>query len=92
MFLIKRIELTGIARNQIFACQEGEDLLAKYDPDFAGGEGAVWWTADQAKAQLFASRSDALKFYQQVSTVKPYRQDGKLNRPLTAYTVEIIPV
>ena len=37
----------------------------------------------------FVSIAEAMEYWRTVSTTVPFRPDGKPNRPLTAYTVEI---
>lgn len=65
--------------------------LASYQPDAFGGLGFAKWTSEPALALHFSSRAAAFDFWRQQSTVRPLRADGKPNRPLTAYTVEILP-
>ena len=66
--------------------------VLRYDPDAHAGLGQVWSTAELGEAIHFPVYADAMRFYLQVSTVKPLRDDGKPNRPLTAFTVGILPV
>lgn len=47
-------------------------------------------TGDPRRAKPFESFGDAHKFWATQSTTRPVRADGKPNRPLTAYTVEIV--
>lgn len=64
-------------------------FVSRYDPDAHGGLGQVWTTADPRMAIQFISHGEAVAFYRQASTVEPVRDDGKPNRPLTAFTVSI---
>jgi hypothetical protein len=49
-------------------------------------------TANRDEAALFSPK-DALEQWRQVSRIEPRRPwDGKPNRPLTAITVELVPV
>ncbi len=61
--------------------------LRDYDPEAHGGMGEARWTADPAKARVFASFGEAFECWRQVPRSRPRRPDGKPNRPLTAYTV-----
>lgn len=61
-----------------------------YDPEAVGGRGAVTTTYDKNKALQFANGADAMAFWRQQSKKYPIRPDGKPNRPLTAFTVEIV--
>lgn len=62
-------------------------FLEEYDPDFADGVGRSVWTVDQAKAKRFVDLEHAMSEWRRVSTVRPLREDGKPNRPLTAWSV-----
>ena len=61
--------------------------LQSFDADAFGGLGDAVFTADPEEALAFDSMADAIAFYRQRSKVRPVRPDGKLNRPLTAFTV-----
>jgi hypothetical protein len=63
--------------------------VSRFDSDAHGGLGQVWTTANPEDALQFATGVAAAEFYRQASTVKPIREDGKPNRPLTAFTVSI---
>jgi hypothetical protein len=65
--------------------------LAEYDPEANHGHGRIVATKDRERAMVFDTAGDALRCYQQVPACHPWRPDGKPNRPLTAYTVEVIP-
>jgi len=66
--------------------------LVSFDPDAFQGRGHIDLTDDASKAQRFADASSALATWKQPSTVVPFRIDGKPNRPLSAYTVEVRPL
>jgi hypothetical protein len=80
---------------QIIAPAFGHDpemegkYVKEYDPDANDGLGFVLGVLNPEEAKKFDSAGDALRFYRQVSTVRPVRPDGKPNRPLTAYTISI---
>lgn len=58
------------------------------DVDAFDGRGdAVFGTL--AAARVFADAGAALAYWKRQSTVRPLRPDGKPNRPLSAFTVEI---
>jgi len=42
------------------------------------------------EARHFANAGEALTFWQTQSRVRPLRPDGDPNRPLTAFTVEVV--
>jgi hypothetical protein len=63
--------------------------LKSYNPEAHAGRGAVKFTDDVDEAMTFPDRRSAFACYLQVPKNHPVRDDGKPNRPLTAYTVEI---
>jgi len=68
------------------------EYLTKFDPDFRNGLGRVWTTPDQNKAKLFGDLGQVIEFWKITSRVRPMREDGKPNRPLTAFTIEPVAV
>lgn len=65
--------------------------LEDFDADAHGGRGQASLTHDKARARHFRSSTDAFAFWRQVSRRQPVRHDGKPNRPLTAYSIELLP-
>lgn len=70
--------------------------LVEYDPDRPGVDPSgnamlahIVCTPDPAQARVFASSVDAWAEWRRTSATTPTRPDGKPNRPLTAFTVEI---
>jgi hypothetical protein len=59
------------------------------DPDANDGLGDDRWTDDPAKAKRFKSFAAAALCWKAQSTVRPLRDDGEPNRPMTAYSVTI---
>jgi hypothetical protein len=88
--VIKIIELVGVANplSSPDSMRPGE-FLCSFDPDAYGGIGRAESTPDVEQALKFADAKDAYECWRKQSTVRPLRDDGKPNRPLTAYTVEI---
>lgn len=64
--------------------------VAEYDPDAHDGWGSVLLDGDPAKAATFDTAKGAFEFWQRTSQVRPVRPDGLPNRPLTAFTVEVV--
>jgi hypothetical protein len=54
------------------------------------GRGFLETTDDLDKAIHFADAHAALECWRAISTTHPKRPDGKPNRPLTAFSVELI--
>ncbi len=65
--------------------------LASYDPDGHDGYADVEVTYARGRAQRFRTFENAWQTWQARSTIRPCREDGQPNRPLTAFTVAIEP-
>lgn len=57
------------------------------DVDAKDGVGTFVLTNDPQKAMLFDDTMQAIEYQRRVSTVRPVRDDGKPNRPMTALSV-----
>jgi hypothetical protein len=66
--------------------------LKWYDIEKFDGRGHAEWTKDITQAMRFPDRAAAMLAWNMQSKVKPLRDDGKPNKPLTAFTVELIEV
>ncbi len=64
--------------------------VRSYSPDGYGGRGSLVTTNDPTRALSFAGIPAAMDFYRQQSATHPKRIDLQPNRPLTAYTIEIL--
>jgi hypothetical protein len=84
------MKLIGLATGERTAI-DGSYVLT-YSPDGHGGQGRLEVTRKLALAKRYDSGGDALADWQRVSATHPVRIDGKPNRPLSAYTVEIVPL
>jgi hypothetical protein len=62
--------------------------LQAYDPEFADGIGKAVETTDPAKARTFPSFEAVMETWKTRSKTRPTRDDGRPNRPLTAYTIQ----
>lgn len=76
-----RIEEAG---GQIFAAPT---WVMSCDHDAFDGLGAVEWTQMKDRAMRFDTFAAALEFHGRQSKVKPLREDGQPNKPLTALSV-----
>jgi len=63
--------------------------LESFDVEAHDGRGEAAWTDDIDKAMRFADVGEATRAWQTTSTVRPRRDDGLFNRPLTAFNVEL---
>lgn len=69
-----------------------ERYLASYDVDAHDGQGSAQWTDSIEEALRFADGAAAMAAWRSQSTLRPLRDDGQPNRPLTTFTIEVVPV
>lgn len=62
---------------------EGQ-YLQDFDFEAHSGLGEILMTPDVAKAKRFRDLLEAVRYRNTVPMSRPYRPDGKLNRPLSA--------
>jgi hypothetical protein len=67
------------------------EYLAAFDPEAHGGRGAATFTADLARAKVFPDVKAAWECIGTRPKKRPTRPDGKPNRPLMAFTLQILP-
>jgi hypothetical protein len=87
--------LTGtvaLAGLQVPADSAGRRYLETANIEAYDGRGTATWTEDPAEAIRFASQAAAIEFWRRQSSVRPLRDDGQPNRPLTAFTVSVEPI
>ena len=89
MSFVIQIEWLGGAQGRIEPDKSEGQFVLNFDPDAHDGMGHLWTAAKPQDAIQFAGYKEALEYYRQVSHVRPVRDDGKPNRPLTAFTVSI---
>lgn len=65
--------------------------LKAFDADADGGRGRIEPTTNPDEAMRFDTANEALALWRTPSRVVPTRTDGKPNRPLTAFSIEIVP-
>ena len=95
--VIRLVDLTGKVIGSCIndgAAQTGMDAnralyLRYWDVEAHDGRGIVEWTADLSEAHVFASSIDAARVWKLVPMCRPLREDGKPNRPLTAFSIII---
>jgi hypothetical protein len=75
-----------------FHCADVGRYLKWCDFEALNGRGLALFTDDVDKAMKFTSKFEALVFWRTQSKTMPYRFDGKPNRPLTAYHMEVTDV
>jgi len=84
------IKVHGFATGE--PCEVAGMYVLSFDFDADDGVGMGVFTDELDLAKKFDAPSEAVNFWQSVSTVRPLREDGKPNRPLTSSSVEIIPI
>lgn len=71
---------------------QAEVYLKNFDIEANGGLGDWDYTDDVAQAHRFETGAAALEAWRSQSVTRPYRPDGKPNRPLTALSIEVFAV
>lgn len=64
--------------------------LKSMDFDANNGWGDAVFTDNTDEAMIFKSPQEALGFWSTQSKIEPLRPDGKPNKPMTAFTVELV--
>jgi hypothetical protein len=85
------IRLLSIAGCRALRAPELGGYIKSFDAEANDGMGAVR-TGSIEDALVFDTKHSAILFWQQSPKCRPLRPDGKPNRPLTAYDVEIAPL
>lgn len=65
------------------------EYVKKYQPEAFDGHGDVVFTDKKEEALTFESFTAAHIFVGQVPKNRPYRDDGRPNRPISAFTLEM---
>lgn len=84
--------LRAVAHANGTPCPVSGQYLSGFDDSKFDGIGLARWTRERDVAKRFATHAAAFAFWQQQSDARPLRSDGRPNRPLTAYTVEILEI
>jgi hypothetical protein len=72
-------------------CLWSNHYLRSFDPEAAHGMGHAVWTPSPARALAFPTPEAAWELWHAVPRSHPVRaSDGKPNKPLTAFTIEIL--
>ena len=81
------IRILGLADGSDDGC--AGQWVHSFCPDGHNGTGDLVLTSNVAEAKRYDNAGDAIADWQAVSKTHPERPDGKPNRPMTAFTVEI---
>jgi len=66
------------------------EYVRDYQPEKHGGRGEVTFTRDRARAKTFPDVEAAWRLMRHRPRNRPTRPDGGPNRPLMAFTLQII--
>lgn len=83
------IQILGWANGQ--ECPHAKEFVETFDHEADGGRGYGTFTPDVVKAMKFVDKGAAYAFWKRTPAIKPIREDGKPNRPLTAASVVFAP-
>jgi hypothetical protein len=73
-------------------CGSTGKFVERYEPQWNSGMGYAWFTSDVSEALTFDTLEAAYAFWRTVPANRPTRPDGKPNRPLTAFHIEVVPL
>lgn len=90
-YVIRCVGMPGFSRSASAGIPVGE-YLKSYDPEAHSGSGWAEWTHNLDEAQTFPESIAAFRHWQSVPASRPTRPDGHPNKPLTAFTIEILSV
>lgn len=83
------IRIVGLAGGE--RAPQGESMYVQsYTPDGNEGRGEVELTTYRSAAKQYADAAEAHQEWARVSRTHPTRSDGKPNRPLSAFTIEVV--
>lgn len=91
-YVIQCADLAGTLINQKEPGKPDGMFLHSFDVDAFNGFGDVQWTTEINHAMVFETHEAAHRAWRTQSTVRPTRDDGMPNRPLTAFTIVVHPV
>lgn len=79
----------------VYATADGDQIggwLASIDYDARSGRASASFTTHAREAMEFETPLDVLEAWTRQSSAHPLRDDGKPNRPLTAYSISPLPL
>ena len=81
--------MPGIAHHPSVGSPAGLFLKA-YDPEAYDGRGQADWTDNLDDAMRFDTSGEAWMLWRKVPFTRPRRPDGRPNRPLAAFSIEVL--
>lgn len=91
-YVIKCVNLSGTVTRSLERGTPNGMFLESYDVEAYNGRGDAKWTYDMYRAMRFDNIVDAQQTWAKQSETRPLRDDGEPNKPLTAFTISIIPI
>lgn len=88
-YVIKVYGPVGVVISQPDPEMIAGQYLSSYDPEAHDGQGDASFTNDRAKALEFETVEAALAFAHASPIKRPLRADGRPNRPLTAFHLDV---
>jgi hypothetical protein len=88
------LKIVGLAMpgNPAAPCPEKDQYIMSFDPEMHDGRGQFKTSPRIRDAASFETVEAALSYWRTPSKVVPLRPDGHPNRPLTGFTIEVVPV
>jgi hypothetical protein len=86
------IRSLGLVGGAVVATGSDKGFVSKYDPSAYLGRGDIAFTWDVDKAIKFASQAEIFAFIMQVPPDRPTREDGRPNKPISAFNLVIEPM
>ncbi len=62
------------------------EYLKSFDPEAHDGRGEAKFTKNIKDAMVFTDATEAIRMWQSQPVTRPLREDGKPNRPLSAFS------
>jgi hypothetical protein len=88
MIYVVRIKCYGPLNDP--ECPVDGAYLKAWDIEADDGMGSAEFSYDVQEAYCFPTVADAMAAWYQQSWTRPRRADGEVNRPLTAFTAEMV--
>lgn len=86
------LKVLGLVGHQVSGQEAATGYVVSSDVDAHNGLGELVVSDDIGKAMKFPNSYAAMAYWSRQSVLQPLRPDGKPNRPLTAYTTEVVEV
>src|SRR5512143_273117 len=89
VFVLRILGIQGHVLDQKAESPVGK-FITGFRPLAHAGQGEVLFSPHLQDALAFESKTEAIAYYRQIPAHRRIRPDGQPNRPLTAFTVEVL--